>query len=72
MRKKLAAVLAVLALVAAMSIVPGQSALAQRGPPPREKCFQHLTPPVSFADIAAFVFCVLTGEEPPEPDVTKL
>ena len=64
MRKKLAAVLAVLALVAAMSIVPGQSALAQRGRPPGKDCRELLKPPVNLEEIAAFIVCVLTGEKP--------
>ena len=66
MRKKLAAVLAVLTLVAAMSIVPGQSALAQ-GPPAKGKvCLDLLRGGRPSAEnIAQFIACVLgTGGDP--------
>ena len=68
MRKKLAAVLAVLALVAAMSIVPGQSALAQGPGPEIRDCRARFLPNRGAKDFTGFVACVMTAlAEIPRP-----
>ncbi len=63
MRKKLAAVLAVLALAAAMSIVPGQSALAQRGRSSAAQCHAEF---LVTRDFARFFKCLMVSTGRPE------